>query len=412
MTHKTQYKNAKEKLLKDPAICERNRRIFERFFEYQEYKLKRMNRLIALDESTYKTLCYYVYRLRTVDLWFEHKAWEDLTRDDIKWVYDAVEDGRIRTSNGRPFRGTEAFFRRIMRGKPFALAGKKELAVSVMEFYSPKEKNEVRFIPEVAFRQLVEVMIKPEHKAFFWLAWDIGENGYSLLQLRKRDFVRQVDRETNEPEYSVNLLLEILKRSRTPRSLVTNYQDTVRILDVVLRNLGDDDLVFAFGTRMATKALDRAVWITGVRCSPGGQKVSLKDLRSSMACDLLNKGWTTDEVNYRLGHRPSSREIDKYVTWLALDQQRPKRRVFDSNLNQIQSELEETKRRDRINAERVERQQEENAMLRDELETTRQELMAFRRDVEDAFVALKKGLKPNQLKAFIGSTTFYEDGRQ
>lgn len=403
MTHKNQYLNAKEKLLKDPEICEANRRIFERFFEYQEYKLKRMNRLIALDESTYKTLCYYVYRLRTVDLWFEHKAWEDLTSDDIKRVYDAVEDGRIRTSNGRPFRGTEAFFRRIMRGKPFALAGKRELAVAVMEFYTPKESTDVRFIPEAAFRQLVDVMIKPEHKAFFWLAWDIGENGYSLLQLRKRDLVRQVDRETNEPEYSVNLRREILKRSRTPRSLFTNYQDTVRILDVVLRNLGDDDLVFSFGTRMATKALDRAVRITGVLCSPGGQKVSLKDLRSSMACDLLNKGWTTDEVNYRLGHRPSSREIDKYVTWLALDQQRPRRRVFDSNLAQVQSELEESKRLERLNAERAQRHQVENAMLRDEMEVMRQELTAFRKDFERAFGAISRPSAPKRLKVLIGS---------
>ena len=167
MTHKQRYANAKKRLLQEPTICDKNRALFARFFEYLEYKLKRMNGLAELDESACKTLYYYVYRLRTVNRWFNNKAWEDLTKEDIKEVYDGVEDGRIQTQQGRPYRGTEAFFRRIMRGKPFALAGKRDLAVAVMEFYCPRPSSEVRFITEQAFRQLVEVMIKPEHKAFF-----------------------------------------------------------------------------------------------------------------------------------------------------------------------------------------------------------------------------------------------------
>ena len=382
MTHQQRYANAKKRLLEDSAICKENKTLFARFFEYQEYKLKRINGLSELDESAYKTLCYYVYRLRTVNRWFENKAWVDLTEEDIKRVYDAVEDGRIRTEQGNVYRGTEAFFRRIMRGKPFALAGKRELAVAVMEFYCPHNGSEVRFITEQAFRGLIDVVVNLYHKCFFWLAWDIGENGYSLLQLRKKDFTRQLNRETGEPEYVVNLRRDILKRSRTPRALTTNYQDTVRFLDLALANLADDEFVFSFGTRMAAKALDRAVRITAVRCAPGGQKVTLKDLRSSMACDLLNKGWTTDEVNYRLGHRPSSREIDKYVNWLALDQRRPKKRVFDSSLAQIQSELGEAKRRERVRGERMQRQAEQNATLRNELERTRADLATLRRLIE------------------------------
>lgn len=384
MTYQQRYHETKKRLLQDPEIPEQNRGLFARFFEFQEYKLKRMNGLAALDEAAFKTLCYYVYRLRTVDRWFEHKPWKDLTEADIKRVYDAVEDGRIKTKSGKPYRGTEAFFRRIMLGKPFALAGKRELAVAVMEFYSPKAGSDVRFISEESFRRLIDVVMNPAHRAFFWLAWDIGENGYSLLQLRRQDFTRQTNRETSEPEYVVNLRRGILKRSRTPRALATNYPDTVRILDAVLTDLPDDALVFSFGTRMATKALERAIRITGVQCMPSGQKVTLKALRSSMACDLLNKGWTTDEVNYRLGHRPSSREIDKYVTWLALDQRRPKKRVFDSSLAQVQSELESAKRRERLDGERFVRQAEENTRLRAELERTRADLASLRVTVERA----------------------------
>ncbi len=288
MTFEQRYKKAKKKLLQDPAICEPNRALFAEFLEYQEYKLKRINGLAELDEAAYKTVTYYISRLGTVNRWFNNKPWVDLTKEDIKQVYDGVEDGRIRTPAGKLYRGTEAFFRRIMRGKPFAMAGKHDLAVAVMEFYRPRGDSEVRFIREDSFRKLVDVVGKLEHKTFLWMAWDIGENAHSLLQLRKRDFRRQTNSETGELEYVVNLRREILKRSRTPRAEVTNYRETVGLLDLVLRNLTDDELLFRFGTRMARKVLDRAIRITGVVCIPGGQVVTPKVLRSSMACDLLS----------------------------------------------------------------------------------------------------------------------------
>ncbi len=371
MTFKHRYEVAKKNLLFEPDICEANRALFARFFEYLEYKLKRLNRLAELDEASYKTLSYYIYRLRTVNRWFANKPWIELTKEDIKEVYDGVEDGKIRTRGGKIYRGTEAFFRRIMRGKPFELAGKRELARSVMEFYQPRSGTEVRFIREETFRQIVGVVNKLEHKAMLWLAWDLGENGHSLLQLRKRDFSRQVNRETGQAEYVVNLRREILKRSRTPRAEVTNYVETVELLDLIVAQRTDDQCLFPFGHRMAAKVLKRGVRITGATCIPGGQKVTLKDLRSSMACDLLSKGWTTDEVNYRLGHKPSSREIDKYVSWLALDQQRPKKRMFDSSLEDVQNELEEAKRREKLTAERLKRQSEESSLLRLEMDNTK-----------------------------------------
>ncbi len=371
MTFKNQYEVAKKKLLTEPGICKQNQVIFARFFEYLEYKLKRLNRLAELDEASHKTLSFYISRLRTVNRWFENKPWVDLTKENIKEVYDGVEDGKIRTKNDKIYRGTEAYFRRIMRGKPFELAGKRELARSVMEFYQPRTQGDVRFIREETFREIMGVVNKTEHKVLLWLAWDIGENGHSLLQLRKRDFSRQVNRETGQAEYTVNLRREILKRSRTPRAETTNYSETVQLLDAIFAQMTDDQLLFGFGHRMAAKALERAVRITNATCLPAGQKVTLKDLRSSMACDLLRKGWTTDEVNYRLGHKPSSREIDKYVSWLALDQRKPKKRMFDSSLEVVQNELEEAKRREKLTADRLKRLQEDNEQMQGDVAETK-----------------------------------------
>lgn len=367
MSLKERYERAKEKLLHDQTICAENRKLFEQFLQRHEYKLKRINRLPALDEATFKTLCYYVSRLRTVNRWFDNAPWIHLTKNDIKRIYDDVEDGKIRRLNGAPFRGRDTYYNLILCGKPFELAGKAAMAREVMEFRAPEKPNEVRFIREDTFRQLVDLIMKPEHKAFFWLAWDIGENASSLLQLRRQDCSREINAHTKEPEYRITLRRETLKRSRTPRTEITNYRETVQFLDL-LRAGKEEGALFSFGMRMALKVLDRVVRITGAKCLPEGQKITLKDLRSSMACDLLSKGWTTDEVNQRLGHKPSSREIDKYVNWLALDRHRPKRRVHEAEVVQLQQRLEETRDQSKLDRERQRSLQLEIAALREQME--------------------------------------------
>jgi len=156
----------------------------------------------------------------------------------------------------------------------------------------------------------------------------------------------------------------VLFRSRTE---ITNYRETVQFLDL-LGAENDDGVLFSFGMRMALKVLDRVVRITGATCLPEGRKITLKDLRSSMACDLLSKGWTTDEVNQRLGHKPSSREIDKYVNWLALDRHRPKKRVHEAEVAQLQQRLEEMHDQTKLDRERQRSLQVEIEALREQME--------------------------------------------
>ncbi len=340
MIWKQRYFTAKEKLLTDPEICAENRQVFEEFLKYEEYKLKRINRMPALDEQSYKTVYWYLTRLRTVNRWFGNKPWKNLTREDIKRVYDDVEDGKILTRYGKPVKGKDTYYRRILRGKPFALVGKDDLAREVMEFYIPEAKEEPRFIPEADFRKMVRMVTKPEHVAFLWLAWDVGENVGALLQLRKCDLRRHTDPETNQAEYEVSLDRSILKRARMPRMEITNYAETVEALDTILAHRSDDDLLFGIGARMAAKIVERATDKAGVHCSPRGEKVRLKDLRSSMACDLLNKGCSTDEANRRLGHRPGSREIQKYANWLAMDTRKAKKQFHQHRATSTTHELE------------------------------------------------------------------------
>lgn len=347
------YRRAKERLLNDDSICDENRNLFRRFFEEEAYTLKRMNRLPEMDQACAKTMCAYIQRFRNVNRWFQNKPLRDLTREDIRRVYDDLEDGRIRTQAGERFVSRQDYYGKVFKGRLFRLAGKADLAKEVIQFRVPY-RSEVRFILEPDFRQLLEGAYKAHQRLLLWLGFDLGENIMSLLELRKSDFHRQLSPDTGEPEYRVNFRPQILKRSRTARSEITNYPETARMLDQYLSGLAETDLLFPYDYANARKMLWRACERTGVKTKPEGQRVRWKDLRSGMACDLLNKGWTRDEVNARLGHTPSSTALDKYINFLALDRHKPKRRIETARVTELETELNDSRRRERQMRERME----------------------------------------------------------
>ncbi len=403
---KESYEKRKANLLKDTSICKANRDLFKDFFEFEEHKLKPVNGLSKIDESSYKTLYGYISRFKTVNLWFKNKAWKDLTKADIQKVYDDLEDGKILNNKGQPFKDKRSYYNKIFKSKPFKLAGHKDdLSREVLEYFSDTKDKEVRFIDEEGFRKLVSVVSKPEHLLLFWLAWDIGENVTALLKLEKKDFTRQMNKHTKSEEYLVNLPKPAIKRSRQSRSELTLYPETFRYIEMILNRgkeifvedkKGKDtkrvktkagkyklvkgkkkfvpfehnDKIFAFEKRQASKVFDSAVKKTGVKVIPTSEKPTWKDLRSGMACHLFTKGMSSDDINLRLGHKISSRELDVYVSYLASNKKMPKKQLFHSNLEEVQDELEEAKRREKLQGQRMDRQGQD-------LDETQSELKAL-----------------------------------
>lgn len=348
-TFLNRYLKAKDKLLSDSAICRENRELFSKFFEEEEYKLKRIRNLRALDEGNAKTLYAYVRMFKNANRFFNNKSWIKLTKEDIKKVYDDLEDGIILNRYNKPYQNLSgSYYSKVFKSRPFELAGKIELAKEVIKYTGNNNKEDVRFIQEESFRIIVNSSYKQHHRVLLWLCWDIGENINAILQLKKNDFLRQNNPYTKEPEYRINLRKEILKRSRKARSEITNYPETVELLDLYLKGLEDGVKLFDFEYANAKKIINRLVEKTEIKCIPGGQRTTWKDLRSGMACDLLKKGWTTDEVNARLGHKPSSDEIDKYVNFLAIDRHRPKKKVQQFEMERLNEELQEVKRAEKL----------------------------------------------------------------
>ncbi|SRR6266540_2143721 len=379
------YISAKHDLVNNSSICKDNRELFGRFFAFQEQKLKRQNGLAALDDPCYKTLIYYTQRFRNVNRWFGNKPWKDLTKEDIQRVYDDLEEGRIRSRRGERFGDRASYYNKVFKSRPFQMVGKADIAREVLEYHGNDSRKEVRFVTEETFKSMVSVLSNPVHLLLLWLAWDIGENINALLQLTKKNFVRQVNPDSREPEYLVHLPKEKLKRTRQTRSEPTLYRETVQFADIVLEKLRDDELVFRFGYRQALKLMHQIVKKVNAKCMPTNDRVSWKDLRSGMACHLLREGWTIDEVNFRLGHKPSSKEIDAYVSYLAIDRRKPKKKLYDTNLQKIQVELSNARGRERLLSGRLQRQGDENKELWQELDQTRKDLAELKRRVERVF---------------------------
>lgn len=401
MTFKDRYIKNKQLLLDDPNFNSNNKKVVEDFLKFEEYKLKRKEGLTEVDERSYKTLSHYITRIKNLTMWLNNKTWADLTEEDIKKLIDDMEDGVIKNKYGKRHEDRSLYYQ-MFCGKFFGLIKKNHIARQIIEDFSIKGRDfnkQVRFIEEEQFRKIVNCTITPEQKCILWLCFDISENISTILSLEKKDFVRQINPDTGEPEYLVILEKAKLKRSRTPRSELTNYKDTVEFLDIVLANLKptykevsnkfirgrklseyyNEDRLFKFGMKAADKFLRRAVELSGVRCMPGGEHVCFKDLRSSCACNLLKKGWSVDEINSRLGHTVNSHVIRRYLTYLSLDKRKPQAKVYQGNLRKLETDLEKQKELNKLQLLRFENLKKDQENMREELKA---ELLEMLKDVK------------------------------
>ncbi|MBU1029937.1 MAG: tyrosine-type recombinase/integrase [Nanoarchaeota archaeon] len=412
MKEKISYEKRIKNFLQNKNICNENREFFKKFFEYEEYKLKRNNDLNELDKGCYKTLYTYITLLNTVNKWFQNKPLKNITKKDFEKVYNGLEDGTIKTEKGTPYKDKNSFYNKIFKSKPFEMLGKQKIVKEVMQYGHHKNTEEVRYITEEEVRNIIETTTKPEHKLLIWLAFDIGENITAILQLKKKDCNKETNKTNNDYEYRINLRRETLKRSRTARSEITNYSETAKLLNAILNKIDDEEeQIFKFDYRNAFKILKRTIKITQTKCRPNGQVLTWKDLRSSMACDLLNKGWSRDEINSRLGHKPSSKEIDKYINFLAIDRHKPKQKIITFQAEKQQEQINQLIKESNLLKEEIKQQKIKNEIFNNlfrRQQTTHIDFLNIKQKLETIMKLRKINLtdeektilKKNKLKQF------------
>ena len=336
----------RKKIMIDNPIHKNTREGWKIFFKEREEKLKIQNQLSELDSRCLKTMDGYCSNLRTTDKWFKHKDWNNITEKDIQKVYSGLQTGKILNRYGKPYANTRAYYTKIFRGEPFEIFGKDKLARKVIK-YLVKKDPPVKYISVEDWKKIHVMATEPNHKALLWAAWDIGENVNSLVRLKKRDCKRKIG-EDNEPYYDIHLYKEILKKNRVARTEMTMFPKTAMFLDMILENKKDDDLAFGINYIQATNIYKKIMKQTGIKCTPGNEKSTLKDLRSGCAMRLLDAGWTIEQINMRLGHHPTSRELERYVTYSTTSRNKPIQQTTASNQLNMQKELEKAQEMNRV----------------------------------------------------------------
>lgn len=100
----------------------------------------------------------------------------------------------------------------------------------------------------------------------------------------------------------------------------------------IITFIGHENL-FRGGPRSLYNVLTKIVKRYSLKVQPTNESINLKDFRSSMATHFLKIGWNTDLIKYRLGHKPSSSVIDRYVSYLGLNKQRKEKVTERIQLN-------------------------------------------------------------------------------
>jgi integrase len=82
-----------------------------------------------------------------------------------------------------------------------------------------------------------------------------------------------------------------------------------------------EGLLFDFGYTNTRVLISRVSDKAKIKTKPEGKSISIHDFRRSCATYFLSKGYNIDFVKARLGHKPSSTVIDRYVSYLGLNEQ-------------------------------------------------------------------------------------------
>jgi integrase len=333
-------------------IREDNRKIARKWIDGEEERLANINGYspVARNRNA-KTLCKNLGYLKNILYWFNDKSLTEITKDDIKRVYQGIEKGEITTLLGRVLADSSKkdYYGKMFKSGFFKFFNKHGYGQEII-LRKIKEDTEVRFFEEKTFKKIVNNTKLKSHEMLFYLLFDTGIEISAILQLIAQDFTLQSD-ETGDSYYVVHVPNEISKKTRPKRDIFIHFEKTNELLKSYLNNLRPEDKLFNFGEKNIGNVLKDIVINNNLKVIPSLTKIQIKDFRSSAACYFLTQGWSTDEIKQRLGHKPSSTVIDKYVNYLCLNQKKKREQVQQINLKEIsdkQVKTEEALRKEKI----------------------------------------------------------------
>ncbi|MFH1915631.1 MAG: site-specific integrase [Nanoarchaeota archaeon] len=290
-------------------------------------------------KTLYKFLTSY---LANIAFWFNDKPFTDLTEDDIRRVYRGLESGELKSvkDNHLGELSLKDIYERAMKNGFFKMIGKDELARNVIK-RKIANKQEVRFFELDTLKKMADLASTNTQRLAFWLLFDTGIEVSALVQLKKSHFELKQDSETKTEFYTLRIPKDISKKGRRIRNNYIHFTETNELLKKHLTGLEDTDKLFNMQPFALYRALERLNAVHHFKTKPEGKEITTKDFRSSCATYFLQIGWNTDEIKGRLGHSPSSDEIDKYVNYLGLHQNKRREKDLKIDFNNYKEKHEE-----------------------------------------------------------------------
>jgi integrase len=347
------YEKVKEKFIQTGTvkthegvieIRPENKKLALAWMEFKEQELSDIygtsaDARIRNAKTLYKQFTTY---LSNVLYWFNHLDLKQLTENDLLTVYRNLEKKKLLSVQGKELSDItlKDIYMRVFKNGFFKFIHKDDIAHAIIK-RKVASTQEVRFFELDTLKQITNAAELKSHRLAYWLLFDVGLEVSALVQLRKSNF--ELKKSKNDEEYYiVHVPKEISKKGRRVRNNFVSFTETNQLLKNYLEKLRDSDLLFNFEPHGIYRALMRLNEKYDFRVKPTGDQVSIKDFRSSCATHLLKQGWTTDEVKARLGHAPSSDEIDKYVNYLGLHQERRREQDVKIDFNNYKEKYEES----------------------------------------------------------------------
>jgi len=337
------YKTAKKNLAKDKTISRKNKALIVKWLNIKEDSLssqKGKNDINSQIRYT-KTLSKYVSFLRNVARWFDDLS--NLTKEDLKKFYDDFETGKIKNQKGKMYEKSTRldYYNKIFKSGFFKWLGYGDIAKEIF-ILERGEDYEVRFFEKKDLDKMIRMTNSIRNKLFLTLSFDTGLRIGTTLNLRKKDFKKRYNDTTKQDYYLINVRKEYIKGNRS-LNIAVWLPETNELLDLYLKDLKDNDLIFDFSYSNVRKIVRRASDRAKVKTKPDGKNLTIHDFRRSSATYWLTKGCSLDIIKSRLGHKPSSVAIDKYISYLGLNDEQIVTEVQEGNYKELEDAYKETR---------------------------------------------------------------------
>lgn len=315
------YRVSLQNLMQRDGICQKNKELIAAWLAKKEQEFIAVKGNETTSQIRYlKTLSKYLFMLNNLAQWFK-KPFNEITEQDIRRVYEELESGEIGRRNGKPFtkQTRKDYYNKVFKSDFFKFIGKYELAQHVV-LRRMESEDAVRFFTIEDLERMTSMTSNPQSKLILNLLFDTGMRIGTLLNIRKSD-IEKIQREIGhgtKSYYIIHIKKEYTKSNRDS-TLSILLDNTNELLDIQLPKMHDDDYVVDVSYSSVVKLVKRYSKKANVSTKPDNKPISIHDFRRSCGCYLLKQGLSIDQIKKRLGHKPSSTVIDKYVDYLALD---------------------------------------------------------------------------------------------